>query len=143
MRTIAGVFLCAALGGAFAAEPAVAAEPYPDNLIREGEAAQPLVTRPLDAALETDAGLQTRLNKHAPAGQCPRPYVATWEARDGKLETDACSRARSVPLSLLFPGKQSPVEASWFTGTLKTEKSAAVLYVNAGTISATIEKQRK
>src|SRR5258708_1332332 len=140
MRTIAGALLCAALCSA------AAAEPYPDSLIREGEAAQPLVTRPLDTALETDSGLQTRLKKYAPAGQCPRPYVAPWEAREGKLylvklETDACSKARSVPLSLLFPGKQSPVEASWFTGTLKTEKSTAVMYVTGGTISATIERQ--
>src|SRR5262245_61186094 len=132
MRSIIGALLC--VWSALAA-----AQAYPDNLIRDGGAAQPLTTRPLEAAVEADPGLQARRNKHAPAGKCPRPYVATWEARDNtlylvRLDADACTKPRSVPLSLLFPGKQSPVEASWFSGPLRMEKTSAVLYVQAGKI---------
>ncbi len=97
---------------------ASAADQLADKLVLDGSN-ESLVTSPLQPALDADPGLAARLKKYTPQGRCEafeRGYLASWEVREGKLyltrvEVDACNKPRSVPLSLLFPGQSSPVEA--------------------------------
>jgi hypothetical protein len=131
---------------------AVAAEPYPDQLI-VGKRTESLAASPLKPALEADAGLAARLKKYTDASRCKAPergYVATWQVQDNRLvlarlEVDACDKPRRVPISLLFPGRPIPLEASWYTGELRFGTQLEILFVKAGTVtgSMNVERSRK
>jgi hypothetical protein len=133
------------------AAAAAAAPQLPDNLVVDGRT-EGLPASPLQAALESDAGLQGRLKRYMAAKPCPqaeRGYVGTWEVREGalylvKLDVDPCGAGKAVPLSLLFPNATGPVKATWYTGELKT-RPGQVRYVKSGTVTgaATLERPRR
>jgi len=129
---------------------AAAADQLADKLVLDGSS-QLLVNSPLQPALDADPGLVARLKKYMPQERCEeleRGYLATWAVREGKLyltrvEVDACNKPRSVPLSLLFPGLSSPVEAGWFTGELRIQKRYPILYVKGGAVTGRLNLERE
>jgi hypothetical protein len=130
--------------------PLCAADQLADKLILDGSR-QSLLGSPLQPALDADPGLVARLKKYTPQERCEaleRGYLATWEVRESKLyltrvEVDACNKPRSVPLSLLFPGLSSPVEAGWFTGELRIQKRYPILYVKGGAVTGRLNLERE
>ena len=129
---------------------ASAADQLLDKLVLDGSK-QLLVNSPLQPALDADPGLAARLKKYTPRERCEaleRGYLASWEVRESKLyltrvEVDACNKPRSVPLSLLFPGQSSPVEAGWFTGELRIQKRYPILYVKGGAVTGKLNLERE
>jgi hypothetical protein len=64
--------------------------------------------------------------------------VATWEIKDGQLflqnlvEGSCSDKPKAIALSLLFPGQQGPIPASWFNGTIRIPRGKRLQYVHMG-----------
>ncbi len=119
----------------------------PDILIFDG-AKHSLFENPLESAFDEaenpkprfffDEGVQSTANW--------RGYVATWELTDGHLylrkieksyPTETASGAwqtesRLVPAERVFPGKDYPLKAEWYSGVLRVPQGALLRYVHMG-----------
>ncbi len=109
------------------AAPALATEQIPDTIRIDGET-RPLYSEPLGAWLDEgehwavfrERGLEAR----GPCSANWRGYRADWQLQDGRLRLQrivrgACARKPpEIPLATLFPGRDMPIEADWYHGTL-------------------------
>lgn len=111
-----------------------------DELVVDGKP-NILFAEPLGPALEADPKMQERLKKYISESRCSaswRGYKATWEVRENvlylvKVDANPCSSKRTpVPLSELFPDTTGPVQAIWFTGTLRVPQGQQIEYVHMG-----------
>jgi hypothetical protein len=62
-----------------------------------------------------------RPNFTPPHTACWRGYLGVWEIKNGMLylkDLQAWVDGRKVGLEAVFPGKQPPIPATWFSGTL-------------------------
>ena len=70
---------------------------------------------------------------------CWRRYVGSWKIAGGKLylvKLHNCGqKGEEIPISAVFPDKTPPVEATWFTGTLRIPKGKRLRYVHMGFMS--------
>ena len=95
----------------------VATEQEEDAIRYEGKTAH-LLERPLGLHLQT---LSPRPRFDPPRSSNWKGYSADWEIRDSKLYLvafEALSSRKPVPISDLFPKRELPILADWFTGTL-------------------------
>lgn len=135
-----GIFAVIVLLLGAACEAAWATAQIPDTLVVDGKP-NILFAEPLGPALEADPKMQERLKKYISEGRCSaswRGYKATWEVRENvlylvKVDANPCSSKRTpVPLSELFPDTTGPVQAIWFTGTLRVPQGRQIEYVHMG-----------
>ncbi len=89
-----------------------------EDVIRSGGKTAHLLERPLDLHLQT---LSPRPRFDPPRSSNWKGYDADWEIRDSKLylvSFEALTNRKAVPISELFPKRELPIFADWFTGTL-------------------------
>jgi hypothetical protein len=104
---------------------ALATTQIPDAIIIEGQK-HPLFTNPLESYYSKD---NPRPPFKAPNTATWRGYVGTWEIEGGVLllkAVRAWTREGEVGLEALFPGRQGPVTATWFTGQLEVPQGKVV-----------------
>ena len=64
--------------------------------------------------------------------------MATWKIENDylylvKVVEGTCSaKAKEIPISLIFPGQQGPIKATWFTGTIRIPQGEQLQYVHMG-----------
>ena len=105
----------------------LATEQIPDTIRIDGDI-RPLHSEPLGVWLEAAehwAVFRERvLDARGPCSANWRGYRADWHLQDGRLLLQrivrgACARTPpEVPLTQLFPGRDVPIEADWYDGTL-------------------------
>ena len=110
------------------ASPVLATEQIPDTIRIDGDT-RPLHSEPLGAWLDEAGHWATfralfLAHRRGPCTANMRGYRADWNLQDGRLllqriVRDACaSDPPEVPLAKLFPGRDGPIEADWYNGTL-------------------------
>jgi hypothetical protein len=115
---------------------AFATAQFGDKLIYKGETVS-LRTNPLGSYFGEGTPNPKDLFKPS-CSACWRGYVATWEVKDGKLflnrvvEGSCSNNAPEIPLEKIFPGKKGPIEATWYTGTLRIPRGKMLEYVHMG-----------
>ena len=66
---------------------------------------------------------------------CWRGYVALWEIK-GKylylLKIELCCGGGEIPISKIFPGRDAPIKATWFSGELRIPQGEELSYVHMG-----------
>lgn len=115
------LMLCAA------ASPVLATEQIPDTIRIDGDT-RPLYSEPLGAWLdEAEHWTVFRglfLDTRGPCSANWRGYRADWQLQNDRLllwriVRGACaSNPPEVALEKLFPGRDTPIEADWYNGTL-------------------------
>jgi hypothetical protein len=107
-----------ALAALLISSPAVKATEQEEDVIHQGARIAYLLERPLNLHLLT----LTPIPKFDRARTSNwKGYTATWEIRDSKLYLiafEASADGQSVPITKLFPKRELPIFADWFTGTL-------------------------
>ncbi len=69
---------------------------------------------------------------------CWRGYVASWKIEDGFLQLTKIIRgtcqsdAPQIPIDRIFPGRKLPINATWFSGTLRIPDGKILRYVHMG-----------
>ena len=112
MITVIGVL------GFLIPQAALATTQFSEILYLNGQK-HPLVSLPLEPYYGPG---NPRPKFRAPNTATWRGYIATWEIDGGVLYLKAIrawTEQGEVGLPALFPGRQGPVAATWFTGTLK------------------------
>jgi hypothetical protein len=97
---------------------ALATTQIPEAIIIEGQK-HPLYTNPLESYYGKD---NPQPPFKAPNTATWRGYVGTWEIGRDTLylkSIKAWTHGGEVGLEALFPGRQGPVPATWFTGELR------------------------
>jgi hypothetical protein len=118
------------------ASPAWPTAQIPERIVYEGTEGF-LFTNPLDSYFGKD---NPRPEFTAPHTACWRGYVGTWEIKDNILylsDIKAWMRnedGKTAPVGFekVFPGKTKPLEAEWFTGTLRIPQGKPIQYVHMG-----------
>jgi hypothetical protein len=117
----------------------------PDILLYQGQA-QPLLTNPLEAYFSSRRPKPDTLFRFSCTANW-RGYVATWEIKEGslylvRLTEGTCDQdAPEIPLAKLFPDRQAPVRADWFSGVLRVPMGNKIKYRHMGYMSV-YEKDR-
>ncbi len=107
---------------------------FPDTLIYEGQTLY-IFSNPLESFFDA---AHPRPDKLFPPGStaCWRGYVATWKIESGSLYLvkmeDCTSRKKEIGLSAIFPDRQKPVLADWYTGSLRAPQGKVLRYVHMG-----------
>lgn len=120
----------------FAATSAFATAQFPDDLIYNGEEL-PVFSNPLESYFDRDHPRPNHLFAFS-CTACWRGYVATWKIEQGslfliKVIEGTCSRdAKEIPLELIFPNREAPVRADWFSGVLRIPRGRQLHYVHMG-----------
>jgi hypothetical protein len=66
-----------------------------------------------------------------PHTACWRGYVASWKIEDGKLYlTGIDTENENLKLENVFPGREAPIFADWFTGELRIPQGEMLQYVH-------------
>jgi hypothetical protein len=106
----------------------------PDKLVYQGETV-PIYSNPLESFFDAT---HRRPNHLFPRGStaCWRRYTATWKIENEYLYLikveDCTSEPKEIPLSKIFPGRETPIMADWFSGTLRIPRGNILLYVHMG-----------
>jgi hypothetical protein len=114
---------------------AFATAQIPDYLIYKGETF-PLFSNPLESYFRNNSRPDNIFVYSCTA--CWRGYVATWKIENGSLhlvklvEGTCSSDAKEIDVSIIFPKKKTPIEATWFSGTIKIPQGKELLYVHMG-----------
>lgn len=105
-----------------------ATEQIPDEILVDGARYQLLTRSPFEALLsrpDMNSALNARIGLKSTNNW--RGYIATWEIRGNRLLLQRMiSGGRPLPLSAFFIGRDSPVDAIWFSGTLLLGKGEAI-----------------
>ncbi|MFC1824837.1 hypothetical protein ACFL9T_19180 [Thermodesulfobacteriota bacterium] len=115
---------------------AFATAQFGDRLIYKGETVS-IFSNPLESFFNEKNPRPNRLFR-ASCSACWRGYVATWKIEDEtlyliKLVQGTCgSDAKEIQISRVFPERNAPVKATWFTGTLRVPRGKRLSYVHMG-----------
>jgi hypothetical protein len=115
---------------------AFATAQFPDILVYKGEKL-PVYSNPLESYFNKDNPRPKDLFIYSCTAVW-RGYVASWKIEDGylyltKLVEGTCSsNAPEIPITRIFPGKEAPVKAVWFSGTLRVPMGKQLRYVHMG-----------
>ncbi|MBM3249482.1 MAG: hypothetical protein FJZ09_01360 [Candidatus Omnitrophica bacterium] len=69
---------------------------------------------------------------------CWRGYVATWKVEDGFLylvkviEGTCDAGAPEIPIKSIFPDREAPVKAVWYSGVIRIPQGELLEYVHMG-----------
>ena len=94
-----------------------------DKLIYKGKTER-IFTNPLESYFDINNPRPEHLF-NAICTACYRGYIATWEIIDNhlylvKLDKNYCGRTNTeIPLNLIFPNKEAPIDANWFSGAIR------------------------
>lgn len=108
---------------------------FPDILIYEGKTLD-LFSNPLESYFSKKHPKPAELLR----AKCTanwRGYVATWKIENGFLfltevvEGSCNPNAKSI-FSKIFPNQKAPIQATWFTGTLRVPQGKELDYVHMG-----------
>lgn len=108
----------------------------PDKLVYNGKTYS-IFSNPLESYFEKEKSRPDHLFGFSCTAVW-RGYVATWSIDDGylyliKLVEGTCgSKPNEIPLSKIFPGKETKIKAEWFTGRLKIPQGKMLSYVHMG-----------
>lgn len=66
-----------------------------------------------------------------PHTACWRGYIASWKIEENKLYlTGIDTENENLKMEKLFPGRQAPIFADWYTGELRIPKGEMLQYVH-------------
>jgi hypothetical protein len=107
----------------------------PDHLIYEGET-HALFSNPLEEYFnENNVRPKDIFSEGCISSACWRGYVALWEIK-GKylylLKIEPCCEGGEIPISKIFPGRDAPIKATWFSGELRIPQGKELSYVHMG-----------
>ena len=131
MKKLMFVLLCIALPS-----KVLATAQYPDILIYKGET-KFIFSNPLESYF---GELHPRPNDifKSTCSANWRGYVATWKI-EGKylylvklIEGSCGTDAPEIPIEAVFSQQNAPIEASWFSGTLRIPLGKRLIYVHMG-----------
>lgn len=115
---------------------AFATAQFPDYLIYKGEKL-PIYSNPLESYFTAENPRPKDLFRFSCTALW-RGYLAWWKVEDGylyltKIVTGSCSaNAPEIPVARVFPGREAPVKAVWFSGTLRIPQGRRLRYVHMG-----------
>lgn len=125
-RLVVGILILLCVNNAYATAQA------PDKLIYKGKTYY-LYTNPLESYFNRD---NPRPKFDFKVTSNWRGYIATWAIENGVLYLADIERAtinnKTVKLSDLFPDRQSPIKATWYTGILRIPQGQRLIYVHMG-----------
>lgn len=116
--------------------PAWATAQFPDYLIHDGETL-PIFSNPLESYFDGEHPRPRDLFPYT-CTACWRGYVATWKIENGDLylvrlvKGDCSSKPEDIDAGRIFPGRNLPVKAAWFSGTIRVPQGKQLLYVHTG-----------
>ncbi|HZX31305.1 MAG TPA: hypothetical protein VFF03_08150 [Rhodocyclaceae bacterium] len=129
-----------AVAGLSVNQQALATAQAPEVLVMDGKE-ETLFSEPLEQFIEHPENTMTFLSI-VPRGRCSylrRGYRATWEIVNNRLSLrklkKGCGGQEEVSLSSLFPGRDSPVSAEWYSGRLIVPQGNMIEYVHLGYFS--------
>ena len=106
----------------------------PDHLIYEGET-HALFSNPLEEYFNENNVRPKDVFSEGCTTACWRGYVALWEIK-GKylylLKIEPCCGGGEIPISKIFPGRDAPIKATWFSGELRIPQGEELSYVHMG-----------
>lgn len=106
----------------------------PDYLIYEGET-YVLFSNPLEKYFNEDNVRPKDVFSEGCTTACWRGYVALWEIKRKYLyltKINHCCEGGEIPISKIFPGKDAPIKATWFSGELRIPQGKELSYVHMG-----------
>lgn len=115
---------------------AFATAQFPDVLVYKGEKL-PIYSNPLESFFNEQNPRPRDLFRFSCTAVW-RGYVASWKVEDGylyltRVVAGTCSKdAPEIPIARIFPGKEAPVRADWFSGTLRIPQGKKLRYVHMG-----------
>jgi hypothetical protein len=118
---------------------AVATEQIPEAISIGGKQQQ-LFSEPLYDYLQLPTPAKKFKTYIKDLGACSalwRQYVGQWEIKNKQLylidaEVTNCSITKKIPLLDLFPGKRSPILATWYSGSLAIPQGKQIASVRGG-----------
>lgn len=116
--------------------PAWATAQIPDYLILEGETL-PIFSNPLESFFGGERPRPRHLFPFS-CTACWRGYVATWKVENGELylvrlvKGNCSSKREDIDVKQIFPGRDLPVKAAWFSGNIRVPRGKQMLYVHMG-----------